>query len=440
MKCTFWHLFGAAVITLGCGNDKPNSNPLELPFEIQPSLPEGCVENQNLARLLPVLTGGKTHPTGRGEHGAVYEHCHDRIVLFGGNDYQPEECADFGPKQFSGETWIYSLEHENWVRITSSEAPSPRGRHDMVFDSRQKRVLLFGGRYRALDAAGQAPYELFNDLWAFDVNEDQWTELQTSGEKPSPRTNSAMVYDEVTNQILVFGGSTSTSGLAFRPQNDTYLLDLSTLVWRRLLGDGPSARLFHKMVMMPDHQSAFLYGGGDENAFLGPFINDAWIFDFSTQTWRKVWDPAGNNGPDARINPALIYDRENAQVVLFAGHDDTAIGHRNDVWSFELDSMQWVAHRSGDTGAGVGCRSFCSCEPDFVDVDVNSPERRQYHSFTHLEASNSVVLFGGKSDCGYLDDTWRFELNDLSWVELDPASQGEACMRTGQEGCTDLCY
>ena len=425
---------------MGCGDDKPNSNPLELPFEIQPSLPEGCVENQNLARLLPVLTGGKTHPTGRGEHGAVYEHCHDRIVLFGGNDYQPEECAILDPNNFRGKPGSTLLNMKTGCVLRQAK------RHRLAVGTTwcsiaaKKEYSCLAGDTEHWMQPVRRPIKLFNDLWAFDVNEDQWTELQTSGEKPSPRTNSAMVYDEVTNQILVFGGSTSTSGLAFSPQNDTYLLDLSTLVWRRLLGEGPSARLFHKMVMMSDRQSAFLYGGGDENAFLGPFINDAWIFDFSTQSWRQVWVPGGNNGPDARINPALIYDQENAQVVLFAEHDDPAIGHRNDVWSFELESMQWVAHRSGDTGAGAGCRSFCSCEPDFVDVDVNSPERRQYHSFTHLEASNSVVLFGGKSDCGYLDDTWRFELNDLSWVELDPASQGEACMRTGQEGCTDLCY
>ncbi len=63
--------------------------------------PEGCAENENLARLLPVLTGGKNHPTGRGEHASAYDHCNGRIILFGGNDFQPQECADFGPKRFS---------------------------------------------------------------------------------------------------------------------------------------------------------------------------------------------------------------------------------------------------------------------------------------------------------------------------------------------------
>ena len=73
-------------------------------------------------------------------------------------------------------------------------------------------------------------------------------------------------------------------------------------------------------------------------------------------------------------------------------------------------------------------------------MDIASPERRQYHTFTHISGTRDIILFGGKGDCGYLDDTWRFDLNALSWEELDPAGQGEACMRTGQEGCTDLCY
>jgi hypothetical protein len=69
-----------------------------------------------------------------------------------------------------------------------------------------------------------------------------------------------------------------------------------------------------------------------------------------------------------------------------------------------------------------------------------SPERRQYHSFVEIEGEEHAILFGGKGDCGYLDDTWRLSLVDHSWAEIEPAGQGEACKRSGQEGCTDLCY
>ena len=77
---------------------------------------------------------------------------------------------------------------------------------------------------------------------------------------------------------------------------------------------------------------------------------------------------------------------------------------------------------------------------DFVSVDVDSPERRQYHTFISVYDEGRAILFGGKGDCGYLDDTWSFGFAEGAWSEIEPAGQGEACMRTGQEGCTDLCY
>ena len=169
-------------------------------------------------------------------------------MLFGGNDFQPEECQDFGPKRFSDETWIYSLAHENWVRLTTEEQPSPRGRHEMVFDSKRNRILLFGGRFRAEDASPFDSYELYNDLWAFNVNTDRWARIETTGDGPSPRTNSAMVYDAVNDQLVVFGGSISRTGTEFLPLSDTYILDLEFSL-RRLDTEGPSARLFHRLLL-----------------------------------------------------------------------------------------------------------------------------------------------------------------------------------------------
>ena len=435
-------------VILGCAKDEQTSSE---PFVVTPSedmgmtdtaitRPEGCLENGNLANLLPVLMGGKTHPTGRGEHDAVYEHCNDRIVLFGGNDFQPEECADFGPKRFSDETWVYSLQYENWVRLSTANAPSPRGRHTMAFDEKRKRMLLFGGRFRAEDASPFDNYELYKDLWAFNVNTDQWVEIETTGRIPAARTNSAMIYDTEGDRLVLFGGSIARTGTEFLPLNDTSILDLEYKVWRRIDAEGPAARLFHRLVYLRGRNAVFLYGGGGANAFVGPFMADAWILDLETETWRQVWDRNSGFGPYARINPSLVYDEEAEQVIMFAGHDDTNVGHRNDVWTFDLNTEEWTLINGGDTGAGEGCARFCSCPPDFVSVDVDSPERRQYHTFTPIPAQRAVYLFGGKGDCGYLDDTWRFDLNALSWEELDAAGQGEACMRTGQEGCTDLCY
>ena len=76
------------------------------------------------------------------------------------------------------------------------------------------------------------------------------------------------------------------------------------------------------------------------------------IFDFSTQGWRQVWDPVGNNGPDGSTPHYLRPGKRSGRS--FAEHDDTAIGPVT-TYGVLNESMQWVAHRSGDTGAGAGC-------------------------------------------------------------------------------------
>ena len=399
-----------------------------------------CGVNTSFDDLKPILSGGKTHPTGRGEQSAAYDPCNNRIVLFGGNDFQPEQCASFGPKRFQGDTWIYSVEYKNWARLELPVAPSARGRHELVFDSSRKRMLLFGGRYRADQATGN--YTMYNDLWSFDVNTDTWTKLSPTGDIPSPRANLAMLYDEATDKVLLYGGSTSPSGLSFAPLSDTYIYDPETQHWTRLTLDiSPPKRLFHRLVMETASNRAILYGGGDENAFFGPFYNDVWAFSMTSQSWQQLWEWSGpGSGPDARIYPAMAADPVRGRIVMFAGHDDTQVGNRNDVWSFDPSNGTWTSLRPGDTGAGLGCTSFCECPPDFVNVDMESPERRGYHTFLTIPGEERAVLFGGKSDCGYLDDTWSFSFEDASWTEIEPAGQGEACKRSGQEGCTDLCY
>jgi len=427
-------VMGDATITPDAADLSPD---MALGMPLFPGEAVSCQQNASYEQLLPILTGGRVHPTGRGEQSAAFDFCNRRIVLFGGNDFQPEECADFGPKRFQGDTWIYSLEHDNWARLDLDVAPRARGRHRMVFDRSRKQIYLFGGRYR--EQANSGLYQLFNDFWVFDVNTDTWSQRLTMGDVPSPRTNTAMVYDYVNDRVILFGGSTSLSGLEFIPQSDTYSLDLDTFVWRRIDGPAPRARLFHEMVIDSTHGQLLMFGGGGANAFIGPFYRDLWSFDLENETWTQLWDGTGR-GPDGRINASLVEDVEGERILMFAGHDDTNVGHRNDVWEYDTANQQWRGVIAGDSGAGQGCTRFCECPPDFVQVDVNSPERRQYHMFEPIPDEQRAILFGGKGDCGYLDDTWSFSFEDDEWIEIEPAGQGEACMRTGQEGCTDLCY
>jgi hypothetical protein len=125
--------------------------------------------------------------------------------------------------------------------------------------------------------------------------------------------------------------------------------------------------------------------------------------------------------------------------VLFSGHDDTQLGNDNDLWAYD-GALTWTLMSQGDVYTGSGCNSFCSCPDDFVDYDFASPERRQYATFVPVLGTDTVVLFGGTGDCGYMDDTWHLDLATQTWSEVHQAEQGIACERTGRDNCEELCF
>lgn len=402
-----------------------------------------CATNPRFEEAKPILSGGKNNPSGRGEQGAVFDPCHARVVLFGGNDSQPAQCNSFGAKNYVADTWAYSLEHENWYRINSASqsAPSARGRHATALDLSRKRMMLFGGRFRPAEQSS-GNYTTYNELWAFDLNADTWEKIEQSGDIPSPRFNTAMIYDPKRDRLVLFGGNSNPNGLNLTPLGDTYTFDLATSTWTRHTPTrSPSARLYHAMTYDPVKDQAVIFSGGDENAFLGPFFSDLWGLDLETMQWSLLHESNRRPGsPLGRINPSLVADPENARIVLFGGHDDSALGNSNDLWAFDVNTQNWSLVRAGDVYTGDGCNSFCSCAETFVEYDQQSPERRQYATFIKVEEAQEAILFSGTGDCGYMDDTWTLDLDTNTWTEVQAAEQGIACARTGRQDCTELCY
>ena len=45
-----------------------------------------------------------------------------------------------------------------------------------------------------------------NDVWSFNTTTMEWTEIKTTGDVPSQRSNCSMSYDSENDRIIVFGG------------------------------------------------------------------------------------------------------------------------------------------------------------------------------------------------------------------------------------------
>lgn len=369
-------------------------------------------------------------PATRGEMNGVYDEARGRIVVYGGNTAAPVDCMPMF--ELVSEMWAFHLDCSSWERLEPAGGPGIRARHATTVDTRRNRMIAFGGRTRE----GFGAYTNYADVWAFDLATDTWSEITTSGEGPSPRSSAVIAYDEPRDRLIVMGGNTSTSGLTLTGADDTYALDLATGAWSRIEGTGPAPRLFHGGVVMGEE--LFVYGGTP--TFDGPFHGDTWALDLRTDTWRLVNDASSNPAPLPRFGAELYADPARNRIIMAMGHDfgpPAGPGNMNDVWALEVTTGTWTMLQPGDVLTNPDA-SFCLFPADFTTPQEGAPERR--YSFVHVQSSTHAYVFGGKTDCGNINDVWSIELASGDWAQLRPPTGGEACNRSGRTGCTTLCY
>lgn len=383
--------------------------------------------------------GGPTGPTPdpRADTAGVLAPDGRTFLVFGGDTDVPI-CGGVPGHTHVGDTWLLDTGCGTWTQIATSAAPAARSRHSMALDAARGRALLFGGRTRA---GTSGPYTLFNDVWAFDFATSTWSEIAAAGAAPTPRSNAAAVVSG--DKLVVFGGSTSTSGLSFTPQNDTFVLDLTTSTWTKLTPAGglPAARLFHSMAADPSAARVYVHGGGDANAFVGPFFTDLWALDLDTPAFTDLGAQNGGGG-DGRIKLGLSASAgpSGTLVHAFGGHDDGTLGNRNDVLAVDLSaaSPAWTSVRNGDVFNSPSTGA-CQFPADFTAEDLDSPERRSAFAFGARADGRSFVIFGGDSDCGRLSDAWWFDVAAGTWTPIRKTLVGLTCLRTGSTTCSSLC-
>jgi hypothetical protein len=369
-------------------------------------------------------------PSARGEVRGVWDTDRQRMVFFGGDQGVPQNC--FPQTDFVGQTWSFQTDCDNFLNLSGPDDPPARGRYAAALDATRARMILHGGRWRE-GTSGR--YTLYDDLWAFDLATDTWSELATGG--PSARTNHIAVV--AGDRFLLYGGNRSTDGASFIPLGDLWAFDLVDNEWSELSTSGatPGARLFHAGALSNDGGTLYVYGGGDENAFFGPFFGDLWALDLDQMEWTELHSGVGLGAPRGRIWADLLFDGPRNRLLLWAGHDDGALGNTNQLWAFDLGGGTWERLIQGDV-LDAGGNGFCDFPADFVAPDLESPERRNA-GVAVLTDQEELLVFGGKSDCGLLNDVWSLPLADGAWTTRSRATTGEICQRAFQE-CATLCF
>ncbi len=371
------------------------------------------------------------------EHAAVYDPERLELVLFGGTDSIPANCSIGGPTRYLFNTWIYDDVCGKWLRVLG-QTPSPSGRHMAAFGDGQ--MWVFGGRFRdAKQASG--PYQIYNDLARFDVAARKWHAVDVSGDAPAPRTSGALVWDDRRHLLWLFGGNLSADGAIYLPTADVWSFDPAKSSWSERQPDGtaPAARLFHAALYDHARDAMIVYGGADASA-LSPSaqdFGDVWALWLKDLRWERL-HPGGRGAPEGRFWAGLALDSSSGTYLLFGGHDDQQLGNRNDTWRFDPDARSWQRIAEGDT-FNKPANGTCNFPPDFTTIDPEAPERRSAHTLVWSPACGHALLFGGKTDCGAVDDVWSFD--GERWQNRLQATAGEACLRAASDPaqCSGLC-
>lgn len=368
-------------------------------------------------------------PTARGEIEGGWSPAAGRFVFFGGDQGVPEQCMS--QTEFVADTWVWESDCGNF-RAIAGDGPARAARYAAGYDPEGDRWWIHGGRFRD---GTSGPYTLRSTLWSFGFADEAWT--KQSGDGPSARAIHAGAV--AGGRFVIYGGTGSTDGLSYSPlYDDVWTYDLATDTWSELptVGVSPGGRVFHAMAS-DGADRVFVFGGGDQNAFTGPFYADLWVLSLSSGTWTQLHDGKGPRAPDGRIWADLFHDAAGDRLLVWAGHDDTDLGNTNQLWAFDLVDQTWSQLAVGDVVA-AGANGFCDFPADFVEPDLEAPERR-YGAASALTDDGRLVTFGGKTDCGIINDLWTYDLTGAAWTRQLRATDGESCIRA-YDDCSTLCF
>jgi len=169
--------------------------------------------------------------------------------------------------------------------------------HQVCWDAHNKRILFYVG----------------SQTFSYEPTARRWKLIHAptaAGQPPAMLIWSALCYDPVNTQVLLFGGG-GINAPDGRPH--TWALDVETDTWRK--GDldvEPPARCNSRMVYDRRNKLIVLFGGDGQDRGLA----DTWVFDVTTRRWQQRRPP---RSPHPRASHALAYLDKSGLVLLVGG-------------------------------------------------------------------------------------------------------------------------
>ncbi|MCW1913392.1 hypothetical protein OJ996_07400 [Luteolibacter sp. GHJ8] len=249
-------------------------------------------------------------PEQRTNSGMVYDSRRKRTVIFGGEAFGYSPRSTFNtPMHFtSNDTWEW--DGKVWLKRNPANRPPPMSSFGIAYDSIRGRTVVFGG-YKDTPPNYQPGYEVIhNDVWEWDGND--WTKI-TPPSSPPARLNPIMCFDSIRGEVLMLGGGN------FNPEPSDYYGARKTLwgwngsQWtqRGVLPNGnqsPFVSGFNAFGFDPVRGVAVLFGHFDDTSYP--------VWEWNGSAWNKIVPPLALRVVDSRYAAFPFYDPVRRRIGL----------------------------------------------------------------------------------------------------------------------------
>ncbi len=226
----------------------------------------------------------------RSGHATVWDPANRRAIVFGGR-------STVDPVNWKADTWQF--DGAQLTPVFGLQAPAPRADARLVFDEREGRALLFGG------TADAGP---LRDLW--ELRDGRWAPLATppAGYRARVAPPVAMAGD---GRMLVGNGFTPDGGIA----NDHWLWSQNS--WSLVPNPSSLPGRAGAMLVYDNVSDRFLSFGGRTvdggAADGGSYLSETWAF---TNSWQQI---ISNYVPNPRARALVSVNTVTGQPTLCGG-------------------------------------------------------------------------------------------------------------------------
>jgi hypothetical protein len=271
------------------------------------------------------------------------------------------------------------LTAQTWSQLATSGTPPTTAAPDGGgYDATNNRLIVF------------LPFTSGGQVWVL-TNANglggaaTWIQLVPTGTAPINNTESSVVYDASTNQLIVYGGCSANCG---SPLAEVSVLSNAnglggTPAWTQSTTNPPEGRDGQSAVYNSTNKTMIAFGGG--LAFFGTDQNDTRTLtpaNAPNSSWNTL-SPMGTL-PGVRELHTAVYDQKHNIMTIFGGNNAASccpvqLAQYNDVWVL-----------TDADGTGTNGPAWTELAPTGTPPAARSESQAVYDS-----GKNTMYIFGG---------------------------------------------